>query len=358
MKNPLSNLFKRYSRKVGLPPGTLIYVGEERSEPIVINLIEYNESSCRESTIGKYEECKSLNEPNTVTWLHIQGIHEVEHVREMGQHFDIDTLVLEDIMNPTQLPKIEQYDEFIFLIIRTLKFDPDTNNLSEEPINLIVGNNYVISLQESGEGLFQTIKNRIENQQGRIRRMQAGYLAYALIDLIVDNYFVVVEQISDTIELVEEEAIANPTPDVLKRINSIRRQLLLLRKPIIPLRDVISEIQSREIEIFTEDTYPYFNDVYDHILQIIHTLETLRISASSLYDTYTSALNHRMNEVMKVLTLVATFFIPLTFIAGIYGMNFQFMPELKMQWGYPIILIVMLSIGIVMFIYFKRKKWL
>lgn len=357
MKNPLSNLIKRYSHKVGLPPGTLIYVGEERSEPIVINLIEYNESSCHESMIEKYEECQSLKNSDTVTWLDIQGIHEADYVREIGQHFGIDTLVLEDIMNPTQLPKIEEYDEYYFLIIRTLKLNTDTNDLCEEPINLILGHNYVISLQESGEKIFQPIHNRIVNQQGRIRKMHAGYLAYALIDLIVDNYFLVMEQISESIELIEEEAIINPTQDVLRKINNIRRQLLLLRKPIIPLRDIISEILSGEITIFKEDTYPYFRDLYDHILQLIHTLEILRMSASTLFDTYSTALNHKMNEVMKVLTLVATFFIPLTFIAGIYGMNFHFMPELKMQWGYPIVLFIMASIGISMFIYFKKKKW-
>ena len=261
MKNPLSNLIKKYSNKVGLPPGTLIYVGEERFEPILINLIEYNESSCHESTIEKYEECQSLKNTDTVTWLHIQGIHEAEYVREMGQHFGIDTLVLEDILNPTQLPKIEEYDEYNFLIIRTLKFNPETNDLSEESINIILGHNYVISLQESGEKIFQPIYNRIVNQQGRIRKMHAGYLAYALIDLIVDNYFLVVEQISERIEHVEEETITNPTPDVLKKINNIRRQLLLLRKPIIPLQDIVSEILSGEITIFKEDTHPYFRDL-------------------------------------------------------------------------------------------------
>ena len=236
-------------------------------------------------------------------------------------------------------------------------YNPDTNSISDEPINLIIGHNYVILIQESGDKLFKPIYNRIVNQQGRIRKMHSSYLAYALIDLIVDNYFIVEEQISEQIDLVEEEAITNSTPDIMKEINKIKQQLLMLRKPILPLRDVIDEVLSDEVPIIKDETHLYFRDVYDHLIQVIHTLETLRISASGLFDTYTSALNHKLNEVMKVLTIVSTFFIPLTFIAGIYGMNFKYMPELQMQWGYPLILLVMAVIGIIMFIFFKKKKW-
>ena len=353
----MSNVFKKYANKVGLPPGTLVYTGENKTEPILINQIDYNETQCQESKIEKYAECQSIDNPDTITWIHIQGIHDAESVREIGAHFSIHTLVLEDIMNPTQLPKIEEFDEYTFCIIRTLNYDIDTNSISDDPINLVVGHNYVISLQESGEKIFQPIHNRIVSNQGRIRKMHAEYLAYTLIDLVVDNYFLVVEQVSETIEFLEEEAITNPTPDILKKINHIRRQMLHLRKQIVPLRDVVSEILSGELKILKEDTHPYFRDLYDHILQLIHTLETLRMSASTLFDTYSTALNHKMNEVMKVLTLVATFFIPLTFIAGIYGMNFQNMPELRMPWGYPIVLLVMLGISVTMFIYFKKKKW-
>ncbi|MDE0637618.1 MAG: magnesium/cobalt transporter CorA [Candidatus Poribacteria bacterium] len=359
MRNPLlTNLFKRYSHKVGLPPGTLVYVGEQREEPIQINLIDYNESYLHESTVGTVGECAAFKNAETVTWIHIQGIHEADFISEIGEHFDINSLILEDIMNPTQLPKIEVFDEYIFMILRTLRYNPDTCSVSDEPINLIIGQNYVILIQESGEKLFKPIHNRIVNQHGRIRKMQSGYLAYALIDLIVDNYFIVVEQINDQIELVEEETITNPTPEILKKINHLRQQLLLLRKPILPLRDVINEVISDETPIFKDETDQYFRDVNDHLIQVIQTLEILRMSVSGLFDTYSSALNHKMNEVMKVLTIVATLFIPLTFIAGIYGMNFKIMPELETQWGYPIVLSIMGLIGITMFIFFKIKKWL
>ncbi len=358
LKNPLSNLFNRYSHKVGLPPGTLVYVGDERTEPTQITQIDYNESYYHENIIEMIEECETFKNAETVTWIYIQGIHEENFIREVGEHFDINSLVLEDIMNPTQLPKIEVFDEYTYIILKGLSYNPETYSVSDIQINLIIGQSHVILIQESGEKLFKPIHDRIENQQGRIRMMQSGYLAYALIDLIVDNYFVVIEQISDQIETIEEETITNPTPEILKKINNLRGQVLLLRKPIIPLRDVIEEVLSEEIPILKGDIDLYYKDVYDHLNQLIHSLDTLRICASGLFDTYSSALNHKMNEVMKVLTVVATFFIPLTFIAGIYGMNFKVMPELEIPWGYPVVLSVMVLIGITMFIFFKVKKWL
>ena len=215
-----------------------------------------------------------------------------------------------------------------------------------------------MSLQENLGSLFAPIHNRLKNVNGRLRKMGSDYLTYALIDVIVDNYFIVLEHLSDQIESVEEKAITNPTSEVLARINELRRESLLLRRPILPLRDVLNDVLDDEIPLFRQETSLYFRDAYDHLIQVIHTLETLRSAASDLFDTYTSAVSHRMNEVMKVLTIVATFFIPLTFIAGIYGMNFKSMPELEAEWGYPIVLLVMVSVGIVMFLYFKFRKWL
>jgi magnesium transporter len=217
--------------------------------------------------------------------------------------------------------------------LKSLDYDTETAKIFKEQVSFIIGPNYVISLQENVSELFTSVQKRLHNQQGRIRKMQSGYLAYALMDVIVDNYFVMLEQLSDSIELLEEEAIENPTPDVLKKINSMKRQVLHLRKPFLPLREVFTEVLHDETPIIPQETEMFFRDVYDHVIQIIQTLEILRNTVSGLYDTYTSAVNHRMNEIMKVLTIVSTFFIPLTFIAGIYGMNFKFMPELEKQWG-------------------------
>ena len=261
-------------------------------------------------------------------------------------------------MSPTQLPKIEVYEDYVFIILKHLESDTASLNISREQIGLIIGANFVISLRENTGVLFTPIHNRLQNETGRIRRMRSDYLAYALIDIIVDNYFIVLERLGDQIELVEEEAITNPTSEVLAKINDLRRKFLFLRRPILPLRDVLNDVLNDEFPLFTPETSLYFQDVYDHLAQVVHTLETLRSVVSGLFDTYTSAVSHRMNEVMKVLTIVATFFIPLTFIAGIYGMNFKSMPELEADWGYPIVLLVMGGIGIAMFLYFKLRKWL
>ncbi len=353
-----TRLFKRYSEKVGLPPGTLVYVGEERTEPVQITVTDYDETYLREEEVQTIEECLPFKDTATVTWIHVKGIHETQIIEEIGEHFRINSLVLEDLMSPTQIPKIEIYEDYVFIILKSLDYDETSLSVFREQISLIIGKNFVISLQENSGSILAPVQNRLQNANGRIRKMQSDYLAYALIDVIVDHYFIVLEHLSDQIELVEAETITNPTPEVLGKINILRRELLLLRRPLLPLRDVIDEVLNGEIPLLSQDTHLYFRDVYDHLIQVIHTLETLRSAASGLFDTYTSAVSHRMNEVMKVLTIVATLFIPLTFIAGIYGMNFKFMPELEADWGYPIVLLVMAGIGIVMFLYFKFKKWL
>ena len=358
MRIPLSNPFKRYSQKVGLPPGTLIHTGEERTDPVRMTVIDYDETHLHEEEVQTIKACLPFTESTTVTWIHIEGVHDTQVIEDIGAYFGVHPLVLEDLMNPTQLPKIEIYEDYTFIILKSLDYNTEVPNISREQISLIIGENLVISLQEGSGELFTPIRNRLQNTISRIRKMRSDYLAYALIDIIVDNYFIVLEKLSDRIESVEEETIVNPTPEVLRTINSLRREFHLLRRPIFPLRDVIDEVLAGEIPQLAQETHLYFRDVYDHLIQVIHTLETLRNAVSELFDTYTSAISHRMNEIMKVLTIVATFFIPLTFIAGIYGMNFRFMPELELHWGYPAVLLVMVGIGIAMFIYFKLKKWL
>ena len=358
MRLPFSNLFAKYSQKAGLPPGSLVYIGEERTEPVRISVIDYDETHFHETEIKTVKECLPFKDAATVTWIQIEGIHDVSVIEDIGRYFGVNSLVLEDLMTPSHLPKIEIHDNYIFIILKNLDYNAASVGVSREQIGLIIGNNFVISLQESRGTLFTSVQRRLRNAQGRIRKMQADYLAYVLIDVIVDHYFIVLEQLSDQLESVEEEAITNPTSEVLGKINILRREFLVLRRPILPLRDVLNEVLDEDTPLFTQDTNLYFRDVYDHLMQVIHTLETLRSAVSDLFDTYTSAVSHRTNEAMKVLTIVATFFIPLTFIAGIYGMNFKSMPELEAPWGYPAVLLVMVGIGIAMFIYFKLKKWL
>lgn len=359
MRLPLIGSLKKYTdKKVGLPPGTLVHVGEERTNPVRISTINYNETFFDENIVQTVDACLPYRNTETVLWVHSEGIHNADIIEEIGVHFCVNSLVLEDLMTSTQLPKIEVHDKYVFIILKSLGYTTTSLDISKEQIGFIIGEGFLISLQEESGDLFASVIDRLRNSHGRIRQMGVDYLLCALIDIIVDNYFIVLDQLNDRIEVVEEQAITNPTPEVLTEINALRRELLFLRRPILPLRDVLEEMLNDEIPFITQDTHLYFQDVYDHLSQVIHTFETLRIAVSELFDTYTSAISHRMNEVMKVLTVVATFFIPLTFIAGIYGMNFKFMPELDSRWGYPIVLLIMLTISVGMFIYFKIKKWL
>lgn len=343
---------------MGKPPGTLEYLGEERTEPVRITVSDYDETHFQTEKIETVADCLSFMDTDSVTWIQVEGIHDISVIEEIGECFGIDPLLLEDMLSPTQLPKIEITENFVLIFLKNLDYDTESDKVSREQISLVLGPNYVISLQENYSKIFASIQNRLQNGQGRIRRMHAGYLAYALIDVIVDHYFVVLDEINERVQVLEEEIMQNPSPEVLAKVNDLRSEQLLLRRPIFPLRDVLIEILEDEIPLFGEEIHPYFRDVYDHLMQVIQMLEVVRSSITGLFDLYTSAVSHRMNEVMKVLTIVATFFIPLTFIAGIYGMNFKYMPELDSTWGYPIVLLIMLGISIGMFIYFKCKKWL
>ena len=358
MRIPGSNFFKRYTQKVGQPPGTLAYLGEEPTEPVRITITDYNETHLHEEETQTVEACVPFIDTEAVTWIQIEGIHEIPIIEKIGEQFGVEPLLLEDMMNPDQLPKIEVREDYVFIILKSLDYNAAAARVSREQISLIIGLNFVISVQENRSRIFTSIQNRLRNAQGRIRRMNSGYLAYALIDIIVDHYFIVLDAIDERIQTSEEDIMTNPSSDVLANINILRGELLLLRRPILPLRDILTEILHGGTPLLDENIHAYFHDVYDHLIQVIQMLEMLRSTVSGLFDIYTSAVSHRMNEVMKVLTIVATFFIPLTFIAGIYGMNFKFMPELETKWGYPIVLLVMLSMSIGMFIFFKLKKWL
>ena len=356
LKISLLHPFKRYSEKVGQPPGTLIYLGEEQTEPVRITITNYDETHLHEEEVKTVKECLPFIDTESVTWIQIEGIHDITTVEELGEHFGVDHLLLEDLISPTQLPKIEVYEDYTFIILKNLNYNTESAKVSREQISLIIGLNFVVSVQEHRSGIFTSIQNRLRNAQGKVRKMQSGYLAYALIDVIVDHYFIALDEIDERIQALEEEILTNPSSDVLDKTNVLRRELLLLRRPILPLRDVLNEILHGDTPLLDETTQPYFHDVYDHLIQVIQMLEMLRSTVSGLFDIYTSAVSHRMNEVMKVLTLVATFFIPLTFIAGIYGMNFKFMPELESQWGYPAVLLAMLGISIGMFAFSNSKN--
>jgi magnesium transporter len=349
---------KKHSKKAGLPPGTLVHIGEKKTEKVRIILIDYSEQDFQERTVDTIEECFPSKETPSITWINIDGIHQIETIKKIGRHFELHPLILEDIVNTGQRPKCEDYEKYLFIVLKMLSYRNENKSIQSEQVSLILGQNVVISFQETIGDVFEQIRDRIRHAKGRIRKMSADYLAYALIDSIVDNYFVILEKLGEQVESIEEELITKSTEKTLQQINGIKRELLYLRKSVWPLRELTNNLEKTESPLVIDATKPYLRDVYDHTIQIIDTVESFRDMVSGMFDIYLSSISNRMNAVMKVLTIIATIFIPLTFIAGIYGMNFKDMPELAWKWGYPIVLIVMAVVGISMLIYFKRKKWL
>ncbi len=323
-----------------------------------ITIIDYDEEKFQEKEVETIDEVFPFSDKSTATWINLDGIHQVDSIEKIGKHFKIHPLVLEDIMNTGQRPKMEDFNNYLFLVLKMLSYDEEENETKTEQVSLILSSNYVISFQESEGDVFDPIRERIRTDRGRIRKMGVDYLAYSLIDAIVDNYFMVLEKIGEKIEDIEDELVKNPTPEVLHTIHRLKRELIFLRKSVWPLREVISRLERWESPLIDKSIDIYLRDVYDHTIQVIDALETFRDMLSGMLDIYLSSVSNRMNEVMKVLTIIATIFIPLTLVAGIYGMNFKYMPELDWVWGYPMVYTVMLAVSAVMLVYFRRKKWL
>ncbi|MFH1721854.1 MAG: magnesium/cobalt transporter CorA [Candidatus Altiarchaeota archaeon] len=363
-KLSIGKFFKRQAKsKVGLSPGTLVHIGERRLDEIQISFIDYDEKRFDERVVADVEECFPFKETPTVTWINIDGLHEVEIIEKIGKHFDLHPLLLEDIVHTGQRPKIEDFEGYLFTTLRMLSFEGETKEIKSEQLSLILGSNFVISFQETIGDVFDIVRERIRKGK-RIRKLGPDYLTYALLDAVVDSYFVILENLGEHIEDLEDELITDPSQETLHEIHALKREMLYLRKSVWPLREVISTLERSESKLIKKSTLIYMRDVYDHTIQVIDTIETYRDMVAGMLDTYLSSLSNRMNEVMKVLTIIATIFIPLTFIAGVYGMNFNpeasplNMPELNWYWGYPTVWIVMLIVAVTMIVYFKKKNWL
>ncbi len=356
-KNKLKVVKKR-SSKAGLPPGTLVYVGEKKAESVRITCIDYDEQSFQEKQITNIEECLKLKDTSTVSWINIDGLQDIELLEKLGKGFGLHPLILEDILSTGQRPKFEDYEKHIFVVLKMLSYSEENQSVEAEQVSLILGPNYAISFQERIGDVFEQIRERIRKAKGRIRTMGPDYLTYALLDAIVDNYFAILERFGEKIESMEEEVIGNPTERTVQQIHSLKREMIFLRKSIWPLRELIGGLRKSESSLINETTDIYLRDLYDHTIQIIDTIESFRDIVSGMLDIYLSSLSNKMNAVMKVLTIIATLFIPLTFVAGIYGMNFEYMPELKVRWAYGAVWLVMIVVAVVMLCYFKKKKWI
>jgi magnesium transporter len=354
----MSRLIKKRSKKAGLPPGSLIHIGEKKEGMAKITLLDYDEAHVLEKEVSATEECLVFKDQPTVTWIDVDGIGHIETIQRLGDCYGLHPLVLEDILNTDQRPKIEDYDRYSYIILKML-FCHQSGQVEAEQISLILGRNFLFSFREGrGEDVFDPIRERIRNGKGRIRKMGADYLAHALIDAIVDRYFIILEQLGERIESLEEAVVTRPTTQTLKEIHSLKREMIFLRKAVWPLREVIGSLTRGESSLIQESTRVYLRDLYDHTIQVIDTIETFRDMVSGMLDIYLSSVSNRLNSVMKVLTVIATIFMPLTFLAGVYGMNFKYMPELEWRWSYPIVWLIMIGIGVFMLVSFRKKKWL
>jgi len=354
----MPRFFNKMSHKAGLPPGTLIHVGERKAKEVKITIMDYDQTTFQEKELQTVEECFPFKETPTVTWININGLHEVSVIEKIGKHFGIHPLIQEDILHTGQRPKIEDFDTYILLILKMLRYDDEASTVRTEQISIILGLNFVISFQEVQGDVFNPLRERIRTGKGRVRRMGADYLAYALLDSVVDHYFILLETCGERIELLEEELALNPQPETLQAIHNLKQEIIFLRKSVWPLREVISGLERAESPLIHDDISMYLRDLYDHTIQVIDSVETYQDILSGMIDLYLSSVSNKMNEVMKVLTIFASIFIPLTFMAGVYGMNFEFMPELKMRWAYPALWGAMIAVAASLLIFFKRRKWL
>ena len=343
--------------KAGLAPGTSIFVGERKQDKPRIDIMDYAEDRLEETHDASAGDCARLKDAPGVTWINVNGIHDVNLIEALGKRFGLHPLTLEDILNTTQRPKAEAFEKYIFLALKMITYNEAQNDINIENVSLILGAVYVVSFQEREGDVFEAVRQRIRSAKGRIRSAQSDYLAYALMDGVVDAYFVALEKIGEHIEGIDDEIVLAPDAALMQEVHRLKREILFLRKSVWPLREEIAAIDKFESPLINSSTRVYLRDLYDHTIQIIDLVETFRDILGGMHDTFLSSVSNRMNEVMKVLTVIATIFIPLTFIAGVYGMNFEHMPELKWPWGYYLIWGIMISIGIGMLAYFRKRKW-
>jgi magnesium transporter len=353
-----SKFMKRTSQKAGMSPGTVMHIGEKKIEKAKITLINYDPDRLEEKELKSIEEAFPYKDTPPVSWINIDGLHEVGIIEKIGLHFGIHPLTLEDIVNTGQRPKVDDFEDYLYIVLKMLIFDETTCHISSEQVSLILGPHFLISFQEIEGDVFNFVRERIRKGRIHMRKSGSDYLAYALVDAVVDHYFIILEKMGERIEQFEDRVYSEPTPEILQAVHDLKREIIYFRKQVWPMREVLNTLQKTESHLVQQTNKVFIRDVYDHTIQVIDTIESYRDIIAGMLDLYLSTMSNRMNEVMKVLTIMATIFIPLTFIAGIYGMNFKFMPELEWKWSYPLLWAVLLVIFGGMLLYFKRRKWL
>jgi magnesium transporter len=352
---------RRRSAKAGLPPGTLLYIGERKTDHVRLTLIQYRDGFFNQQELKSVDEFLAIytgTESGTITWVDIGGLHDVQLIEQIGKAFQLHPLLLEDIVNTEQRPKREDYGHVIYVVAKMLCLDAPRTGILTEQISLVTGERLLLSFQENGTDVWAPIRERLRTGKGRLAAAGTDYLLYSLLDAVVDNYFAVLEFIGEQLEQIEDRLLAAPNPETLQELHALKREMLRIRRATWPLREALSGLGRGESPLIAESTRLYMRDVYDHTVQVIDSLETLRDTEAEMLDVYLSSMSNRMTAVMKVLTIITTIFMPLSFIASVYGMNFRYMPGLDSRWGYPLVLTFMVAIGLVMIFLFHKKRWL
>jgi len=343
--------------KVGLPPGTLLPTGERRVQQTTLTLIEYTGERFTERVLPDAEACSGLNTASAVHWLNVEGLHDVDVIQRVGDLFGLHPLVLEDIVTTGQRPRMEDYGDYIYIVVKMLYRNAADRQIVSEQVSLILGPFGVLTFQEVEGDVFDPIRERIRAAKGRVRSAGADYLAYRLLDAIIDNYFIILEDVNDRVESIQDQVANTPDPAIIHAIHQLKRDIIVLRKALWPVREVVGGLQKCESDLVAQPTEIFLRDAYEHTIQVIDTIETMRDSLASALDIYLSSMSNRMNEIMRVLTVMSTLFIPLTFIVGVYGMNFRHMPELEWRFGYAGVWLVMAATILGMLAFFRRQRW-
>jgi len=348
---------KSTKKKIGMAPGTLIHVGERLSEEARINLIKYNQDTFTTQALDDFSSIDYSPSETSLYWINVDGLHDIKLIEEVGNKFNIHPLTLEDILNTTQRPKIDFDDKYVYIVLKMLYYNEELREIQSEQVSLIIFKKYIFSFQEFEGDVFDDLRKRLQQNKSNIRSKGTDYIAYSLLDSIIDCYFDILENIGNTVDEVEDKLLSNPNKAIMSEIYNLKREMILLRNSVWPLREILGSLIKSDTPIVEEKTLMYLRDIYDHTIQVMDIVETYRDILSGMLDTYLSSISNKTNDVMKVLTIFSTIFIPLTFLAGIYGMNFDFMPELRLKYGYMIFWVITLITIIFMINYFKRKKW-
>ena len=348
------------SEKTGLPPGTLVYVGDTQQHKTFISIMDYDNSFIEEHLAQSAKDCYPFKDSHSISWINIDGLKDIDTISQVGQHFGLDMLLLEDVLNTEQRPKVEVFDKRIFFTLKMLSYDQKSSSIDVEQLSFVIGENFVLSFQERPGDVFEPVRSRLRNHWGHIRSKGSDYLIYSLIDVIVDNYFTTLEELSKEIEGIEDIVFESTrtTQNLMKVIQQNKKQIQLLQRSITPLRDAISKIQRNEAHLIDQNNAKYFNDLRDHTIQVIDNIGSCYDLNTSMQEIYLSSLSHKMNQVIQVLTIISTLFIPLTFIVGVYGMNFRHMPELHWRYGYWVVWSIMGCVVAGLLYFFRKKGWI